>query len=193
MPAITDKEFAGIYDQYFERIRGFIRARIRDSWHADDLAQETFMRARRHIDSLRDPSRIKPWLFRIAYHTCQDHYRSKDGKPGVLIPLDGDIGIADPHRSETLVEQQEMSNCLQEKVLLLPDSHRTVLWLYDVLGFTHQEIADVLEINEGNVKVRLHRARKKMKSILKEHCQFERDERNVFVCLRKDGRKASDK
>ena len=188
MPTITDKEFAGIYDRFYDPIRGFIRARIRDPWQADDLAQEAFLRARRHLDTLRDPGKIKPWLFRIAYNTCQDHYRSKDNRRGTLVPLDGEIDIAEPRRSETLFEQQEMSDCMQEKILLLPNSYRTVLWLFDVLGFTHQEIADVLDITEGNVKVRLHRARKKMKSILEEHCQFERDDRDVFVCLRKENK-----
>ena len=60
-----------------------------------------------------------------------------------------------------------------------------MLWLFDVLGFTHKEIAQVLAIDVGNVKVRLHRARKKMKSILEANCRFERDERNIFVCVPK--------
>jgi hypothetical protein len=51
------------------------------------------------------------------------------------------------------------------------------------MEFSHQEIADILGITVKNVKVRLHRARKKLKSILEQKCSFERDERNVLVCL----------
>ena len=76
-----------------------------------------------------------------------------------------------------------MGSCVQKHIQLLPDDYRTVLWLYDVLGFTHREIGDVIGITPGNVKVRLHRARKKMKAILETNCRFERDDRNVFVCL----------
>jgi len=55
--------------------------------------------------------------------------------------------------------------------------------LFDVDGFTHKEIAEILDIDVSNVKVRLHRARKKMRIILNENCKFERDDRNVFVCI----------
>lgn len=61
-------------------------------------------------------------------------------------------------------------------------SLRTVLVLYDAMDFSHKEISGILDIKVDNVKVRLHRARKKMKTILKEKCTFERDERNVLVC-----------
>jgi RNA polymerase sigma-70 factor (ECF subfamily) len=52
------------------------------------------------------------------------------------------------------------------------------------MDFSHQEIAEILDISVENVKVRLHRARKKLKTILEENCQFEVDERNVLICDR---------
>ena len=58
-----------------------------------------------------------------------------------------------------------------------------VLWLFDVEGYTHKEIAEILGIDVSNVKVRLHRARNKMRKILNDNCKFERDSQNVFVCL----------
>ena len=183
MATMSDKDFAAIVDLYYSRIRGFIRARVKDEWHADDLTQETFLQARRCMGTLRDLGKIKPWLFRIAYNTCQDHYREASGRPGTLILLEGEIGIADTHRPEKWLEQQQMCICVQKHIQLLTDAYRTVLWLYDVLGFTHKEIGEVLEIDAGNVKVRLHRARKKLKAILEANCRFERDERNVFVCV----------
>lgn len=51
-----------------------------------------------------------------------------------------------------------------------------------LMEFSHQEIAEILEISVENVKVRLHRARKKLKTILEETCRFEVDDRNVLVC-----------
>ena len=188
MATMSDKDFAALYDRYYSRIHGFIQARVEDAWQADDLTQETFLQARRRIDSLRDSGKIQPWLFRIAYNMCQDHHRAANSRPGIVIPLDGEIGIADPHRPEKWLEQQQMCSCVQKHIQLLPDSYRTVLWLYDALGLTHKEIGEVLEINAGNVKVRLHRARKKMRTILEENCRFEHDERNIFVCVPSEAR-----
>jgi RNA polymerase sigma-70 factor (ECF subfamily) len=79
-------------------------------------------------------------------------------------------------------EQHQMGECVQDKVRLLPESYQTVLVLFDLMEFSHQEIAEILEISVENVKVRLHRARKKLKTILEEECRFELDERNVLIC-----------
>jgi RNA polymerase sigma-70 factor (ECF subfamily) len=80
------------------------------------------------------------------------------------------------------LEQHQMSECVQEKVRRLPESYQTVLVLFDLMEFSHQEIAEILDISVENVKVRLHRARKKLKTILEEECRFEVDERNVLIC-----------
>jgi RNA polymerase sigma-70 factor (ECF subfamily) len=83
------------------------------------------------------------------------------------------------------LERNEMSQCVQDKMLLLPQSYRTILSLSDIAGLTQSEIAEVLEVNVGNVKVRLHRARLKMRGILNQHCNFGNDERAVLVCTPK--------
>jgi RNA polymerase sigma-70 factor (ECF subfamily) len=75
-----------------------------------------------------------------------------------------------------------MSACVREMVDRLPDTDRSVILLYDISALSHQEIADVLGIEVGAVKVRLHRARRKLRSLLEAGCSFERDERNVLVC-----------
>src|SRR4030042_4709483 len=75
-----------------------------------------------------------------------------------------------------------MGQCVQNYIHLLPEPLGVVLILFDTMDFNQQEIADTLEITVENVKVRLHRARKKLKDILEEACTFERDERNVLVC-----------
>ena len=84
-----------------------------------------------------------------------------------------------------------MSRCVQDQLHLLPEAQRSVILFADVMDFSHQEIANILGLTVENVKVRLHRARKKFKAILEEKCTFEVDERNVLVCDpvdRKEGR-----
>jgi RNA polymerase sigma-70 factor (ECF subfamily) len=80
------------------------------------------------------------------------------------------------------MEQGEMSQCVQDQLNLLPESLRSVLIFSDVTEFSQQEIADILGLTVENVKVRLHRARKRFNAILVEKCTFELDERNILIC-----------
>jgi len=182
-------DFWKIHDQYYARVRKFILSLVKDEWVADDLIQETFLKIQQNLDTIRDGSKVSPWIFRIAYNLCQDHFRQSRKSPL------GEGAIQENLRpfEETLVqrelEQQEMGQCIQAQMGLLPEPLRTVLVLFDVLDFSHQEIADILDLTVGNVKVRLHRARSRFKAILEEKCTFEVDERNVLVCEPMDGKK----
>lgn len=75
-----------------------------------------------------------------------------------------------------------MSGCVRDKVDLLPQNLRTVLALHDFSELSHREIADVLDLEVGNVRVTLHRARARLREILQEECPFQTDERGVLVC-----------
>ncbi|MFZ3048105.1 MAG: RNA polymerase sigma factor [Desulfatirhabdiaceae bacterium] len=175
-------ELLEIYDDYYDRVKKFIRRLVRDEWVAEDLIQETFIRVEKNMDTVRDPSRLSSWVFRIAYNLCQDHFKSRkrdDSKSGNVERLPNPF-MEIPVQKE--LEQLQMGACVREQIDLLPEQQRIVLILYDFLGFHHDEIADILDITKENAKVRLHRARKGLKSILEKKCTFELDERNVLVC-----------
>jgi RNA polymerase sigma-70 factor (ECF subfamily) len=184
-------EFWEIYDQYYGKVRKFILFQVKDEWVADDLIQETFLRIQQKLSTLKDPLKMSPWIFRIAYNLCRDHFRQlKISRREESIgqeetePLK-EAFIQKGSDVQKGLEQREMGQCVQNQIDLLPESLRTVLILYDVMEFNHQEISDTLGITVENVKVRLHRARKRLKAILKEKCAFEMDERNVLVCTPK--------
>ncbi|MCB2191807.1 MAG: RNA polymerase sigma factor [Deltaproteobacteria bacterium] len=176
-------DFWEIYHEFYHSVRSFIAAMLRDDWAADDLAQETFLSAKQNLASLREPGKLKPWLYRIARNKCLDHFR----RAAVSREQADERAGEGPDLKQNLVqlqlERSEMSSCVQEKIDKLPEAYRTVLILFDLAGMSHQEIAEVLEGKEGTVKVRLHRARKALKEILARECTFEQDERNVLVCL----------
>jgi RNA polymerase sigma-70 factor (ECF subfamily) len=174
-----------IYDRHYSSVRRFVGAVVKDDFTADDLAQETFVRAYKSIGTLKAGSSMAPWLMQIAYNLCRDHFRRAKKSSRDAVPLDGEVLPCSSSLTEKALERSQMSTCVQDKILLLPEAQRTVLFLYDVLGFTQKEIAEVLAIKLENVKVRLHRGRKRLKSILRQDCTFERDERDVFVCLPK--------
>lgn len=181
-------EFWEIYDQHYSRVRKFILALVKDEWAADDIIQETFLKVQQNIGSLRDPSRLSPWIFRIAHNLCQDHFRGlKKSRKEESIDQEetGDLKEALIQKGlgiQKEMEQRQMGECVQNQINLLAESLRTVLVLFDMMEFSHQESAEILGITIENVKVRLHRARKKLKTILEEKCAFERDERNVLIC-----------
>ena len=174
-------DLLGIHDQYYERVRKFILASVKNESVADDLVQETFIRIQENLDSVRDPEKISSWIFRIAYHLCQDHFRLLKKSSSQEEIHDGLVTLQESPVQKEL-EQGEMSRCVQDKLNLLPESQRSVIILADIMDFSHQEIADILGLTVENVKVRLHRARKKLKAILEKECTFEVDERSVLVC-----------
>ena len=172
-----------IYDQYYDRLKKFITRLVKDEWIAEDLIQETFIRVQKNLDSVRDPSKISSWVFRIAYNLCQDHFKStKKRDPDMAILGENLPGPFVEIQVQKKLEQFQMGTCVQAQMNLLPEAQRIVLILYDFMGFNHAEIGEILNISRENAKVRLHRARKGLKSILKKKCTFYLDERNVFVC-----------
>jgi len=153
----------------------------------DDLIQDTFLSVQQNLGTLKDSSKLSSWIFRIAHNLCQDYFRQlKTSRRKGSTSLEQIEGLEEAFIQEVSLqkdlEQREMGRCVQNQIDLLPEPLRTVLVLFDIMEFTHQEISDILGITIKNVKVRLHRARKKLKPILEEKCTFERDERNVLVC-----------
>jgi RNA polymerase sigma-70 factor (ECF subfamily) len=175
-------DFWDIYHNHYGQVRKFILALVKDEWVVDDLIQETFIKVQKNLNQLREASKLSSWIFRIAINLCKDHFRkmSQTSKSESVLTEKNEI-FAEPLFQKKL-EQHQMGECVQDKVRLLPQSYQTVLVLFDLMEFSHQEIAEILEISIENVKVRLHRARKKLKTILEEECKFEIDERNVLIC-----------
>jgi RNA polymerase sigma-70 factor (ECF subfamily) len=171
-----------IHNQYYAKVRKFVLASVKYEWVADDVVQETFVRIQEKLDSVKDPSRISSWIFRIAYNLCQDHFRQSTKSPTREGISQERMEISKEASIQKELEQRQMGQCVQNHMNLLPESLRTVLILYDIMDFSHQEIAEILGTTIENTKVRLHRARKKFKAILEEQCAFEVDERSVLVC-----------
>ncbi len=175
-------DFWKIYDQYYGPVRKFILAYVKDEWVADDLIQETFIKVQKSLDAVKNPSKISAWIFRVAYNRCHDHFRQSKRSSLKERTIQQNIVTFEEALVQKELEQQQMGECVQDKMDLLPPDYRTVLILSDIMAFSRREIAEILDISVSNVKVRLHRARKKFKAILEDHCRFEVDERSVLVC-----------
>jgi RNA polymerase sigma-70 factor (ECF subfamily) len=171
-----------IYDRYYQRVRRFIISNVRDEWTADDLTQETFIRIQKSLDGVKDTSKLSSWIFRIAYNLCQDHFRNLKKSSTRECELDELTAGFKEAIVQKELERCEMGRCVQNVVSLLPESLRSAVILFDMAELSHREIAEVLDTTVENVKVRLHRGRKKLKALLDEKCTFQVDERNVLIC-----------
>jgi RNA polymerase sigma-70 factor (ECF subfamily) len=194
VPAASDlngasMDFWKVYDEYYDPVRKFILTYVRDEWVADDLIQDTFLRVQKNLDSVRDPEKISSWVFRIAYNLCHDHFRQSKRSSLNNRLIQAEIPTFKEAMVQKELEQNQMGQCVQDKLDLLPTDYRTVLILSDTMGLSQKEIAEILSISVSNVKVRIHRARNKMRAILEEHCSFGLDERSVLVCEPKEHEK----
>jgi RNA polymerase sigma factor (sigma-70 family) len=132
LPAAPDIE--GLSHGHYDRIARYVASMVRDPVEAEELTQETFLRAHRRGDSLRDPGALLPWLYRIATHVCLDRLRQRSRRPPVA-ELDPDaLPSAEPDATtpELRAVQDEMSECVQDHVVELSDGYRAVVLLHDV-------------------------------------------------------------
>lgn len=97
-----------------------------------------------------------------------------------------DLAEPDAPSLRKIIEQDEMSNCVQRYLNRLSDSYRAVILLHDMHELTEPEIAQLLGESLANVKIRLHRARLQLRIALKAGCEFSYDERSALTCESKD-------
>jgi RNA polymerase sigma-70 factor (ECF subfamily) len=175
-----------------EAIRRYILGIVRDSTEAEDLTQEALLRAHDKLGTLQNPSKMLPWLYRIATNVSYDRFRQASFKHRPLSldqKLDGDaeansvetVADAEP-RLDLAMEQEEMGDCVQRYLAGLSDQYRAVILLHDTQGLTNPQIAEMLGVSLATVKIRLHRARKRLREALGDACSFDNDDRGVLVC-----------
>jgi len=177
----------------------YVRSIVGDPSTAEDLTQETFLRAHARWTSLQDESRLLPWLYRIATNVCRDGFRRQKSRhrpgPADVDPYDTvetNAAVADVGpRLDQALDQEEMSSCVQSYLAEIPDSYRAVILLHDMERMSNPEIAEMLGISLATVKIRVHRAREKLRAALAQACSFSSDERGVLVCQPKPAKRTT--
>lgn len=122
---------------------------------ADDLVQDTVIKAIRNASSLRDMNKMNSWLFTILSNCWRDYLRRQ--KPTDDID---ECVFTDDDSPELAQERQNITDIVQQAVATLPQGQRQVLTLVDLEGFTYAEVAEIVGIPAGTVMSRLNRARK---------------------------------
>lgn len=179
--------FAEIYEAFEPKIRRFL-GRLVGSRDAEDLAQEAFARVSRGLAEFRGDSKVSTWLYRIAANVAMDHLRTAPVRRGreALIQIQQTLNAPPPPIDQDLV-RREMNDCVRGYIESLPPTYRSVLLLSEDEGLANREIGEVLGVSLDVVKIRLHRARSRLKSQIRRGCTFYRDDRNELACEPRPG------
>lgn len=149
---------------------------------AEDLVQETFIKAWRSFATYQQGTNLRAWLFRIMTNTYINKYNAQQRKP-TETELD-DVEELFLYKRLGSVDQSQLSQSAEDQMLSLftddevkkaleelPDQFRIPVLMSDVEGFSYKEIAEILEIPLGTVMSRLHRGRKSMQKMLYEYAK----------------------
>lgn len=177
--------FQAIHDAYRPRILRYL-TRLVGQAEAEDLTQDVLIKISNGLRRFRGDASLSTWIYRIATNTALDRLRCAAAAESDPDPAQEN---GSPEASAPSVEagviRGEMSRCVREFVDRLPDNYRTVIVLSEIEGFSNAEIGEITGLTLDTVKIRLHRARERLRRDLSTGCSFHRDERNQFACDRR--------
>lgn len=161
---------------------------VGDRDDAFDMTQEAFIKAYGSLSSFRGDSKFSVWIYRIATNVCLDFLRSKSRKQQVSLTVsdddeDAQLDIPDPKADpeQQLIKKISMQS-VEEGLKTLPDKQRQILVMRELGGMSYAEIGAALSLEEGTVKSRIFRARKRL-------CTFLLDSGNIPDSLASKGMK----
>ncbi len=157
--------FVVLVERYRRLVLSLSRQMLGPSADAEDLAQETFLRAYRHLDGFRGQASFKTWLVRIAVNLC-GHARRRVGREvSLATEVDGPAvprARAEDGPEGILLDHEAVAN-VRRALAELPLHYRSVVVLRDLQGLSYREIAEALAIPPGTVMSRLAKARERLR------------------------------
>ncbi|MHC4442512.1 MAG: RNA polymerase sigma factor [Planctomycetota bacterium] len=188
--------FHDVYNQFHAKIQQYLERLIGKS-EAEDLTQEVFVKIDKGLNKFKGESKLSTWIYQIATNTALDKLRSSSFRRNnqeislsVLSdqPKAEDRDIRTPEKTlsaEREAIRKEMNECIRSLIDKLPEDYRTVIILSELKELTNRDIAEILGISLDTVKIRLHRARAKLKAEFEASCTIYHDDNNVLACDRK--------
>jgi RNA polymerase sigma-70 factor (ECF subfamily) len=188
---MSSVDFQKIHDEFRPRIFHYLSG-MAGKDNAEDLTQVVFEKVSRGLSNFRGESSLATWIYRVATNAALDHSRSASTRKTMIFldtiddNCDCNIVINEkPPDAERGLMKREMNACIHRIVKRMPEGERAVLILSEFEGMKNREIADILDISLNTVKIRLHRARSRLRKDIMTECNLDRDERNELVCYPK--------
>jgi RNA polymerase sigma-70 factor (ECF subfamily) len=165
--------YSEIIDRYSSKVYSTAYSYTHSQEEAEDLVQDILIKTYNSLSGFKADAKFSTWLYRIAVNTCIDWSRRKKSK--VIMTAIGfedtdilDIMVSDKAGPEELLLQQENKEVIRNAVDDLPEIYKTVLILYYFEELQVQEICNILDTPRKTVETRLYRAKKLLKSILRQ-------------------------
>jgi RNA polymerase sigma-70 factor (ECF subfamily) len=174
--------------RYNQRLYRVARSILRQDDEAEDVMQDAYVRAYQHLSQFAGRAKFSTWLTRIAVHEALARaHRSKryDALDGAVQGGTMKFASTSPSPEQEVATTQSHA-ILEDAILSLPESYRTVLMMRDIEELSTAEAAESLEISEENVKVRLHRARALLRRELYARAGSSRADAFAFMGIRCD-------
>ncbi len=162
-----------IWEQYHTDIFRFIFSKVKNEHTANDLTQETFIKAHVKLKTLKDDSKVKSWLFTIARYTTIDYFKMSAQTTDLK-----DYDIVDDYSEE---KEHSAKDCLPGIIKHLPKKYRDPLFMSDIKGIKQAEIANQLQLPLATVKSQIQRARKLIAQGYMDCCDYKLNEDGFLV------------
>jgi RNA polymerase sigma-70 factor (ECF subfamily) len=186
---MNNLEFPNVYQTFQPKILRYL-IRLVGEADAEDLTQEALIKVSEALPEFRGESQLSTWIYRIATNIALDRLRSPSYKRIVQdCSASGETEEEDrnaltgekPPLVESQIYRKEMNDCIQGFIQKLPENYRVVLVLSEFEGLKDSEIAETLGITISTAKIRLHRARERLKEELRGKCESYWLEENEFL------------
>jgi len=178
-------DFKEIYESFYIPIHRYL-SRVAGPDEAEDLTQDVFIKINQSMDNFRGDVKLSTWVYRIATNVAIDRIRRNKTSDRVSNDLVNEAAInSSVIDLNSQLIRKDMNDCIRLVVNDLPEQYRMILILKEFEGFKNAEIAIILEISIDTVKIRLHRARAKLKKEMDRKCNLYLDERCELACERK--------
>ncbi len=160
--------FEEVYQRHHRRVYSICLRMLQNAYEAEDLTQDVFIQLYRKIGSFRGDSAFTTWLHRMTVNQVLMHFRKRNVKYE-KVTEEGETpdqvvsGTANPEKMR-VVDKIALESAIDQ----LPDGYKNVFVLHDVEGFEHEEVARILGCSVGTSKSQLHKARLKLRKLLKK-------------------------
>ncbi|GAA3404411.1 RNA polymerase sigma factor [Paenibacillus hodogayensis] len=162
---MKNETYAELFRSYHQALYRYLYRMCGSKETAEELLQETFYRS---MLSLRTEhlNMARAWLYKVARHLYIDWYRRHHTEQQAMQKLEKQAsGISSLGSPEKALEEKEQLQRMERVLLCLPEQYRTIVYLREVDGFSYAELAELLGLSVDQVKVNLHRGRKKFREI----------------------------
>ena len=161
----SNRAFEELYNRHARRLQGFFARRLGDDADlAADFMHDTFLRLYAARESYREGRDFRAWLFTIAYNLCRNHHRNQ-----LTIVSDEGVDITDEASIEVELDMKDLHDALRDILRKLPESYAMLFSLHYEEELTVPQIANIVDLQEGTVKSRLHKTMNIIKQNLKQY------------------------